>query len=83
MNLYLIQRTGKVDYDEYAGGVICAANAGEARKLAAAQMDSFWGEKDAERIWLHPTYSRIRKIGVVNVGSNMKPRVVLSDFRAG
>jgi len=84
MNLYLIQRTDKVDWDEYAGGVICASNGGEARVIAARELDSFWpDDASAERIWMDPAYSRLRKIGVVNVGSNMQPRVILADFRAG
>lgn len=84
MNIYLIERTERIHYDEYDAHVIVAPNSTAARKLAAAQCpdwssssQSFPENSDA---WLNTNRSKVRKIGESTAN---KPIIVLSSFNAG
>jgi len=68
MNIYLIERTDKVDWDEYVGFVICA----ESKKEAVSLMRS--AEEKYHAKW------KITKVGVTHY---KKAKILLDSFNAG
>jgi hypothetical protein len=80
MNLYLIERKGTTDYDEYAGFVIAASNEVEARNLATEE-DSYPHGGGAGKAWLDGDFADCKLIATS--ATHETAQVVLSDFRAG
>lgn len=76
MNLWKIERTDPVHYDETAGAVIAAETEQRARKIAH---DELVGDQDPN-VWFAPT-TEVTWIGVAlpEMGSG----IILTDFRAG
>jgi len=73
MNIYLLERTGRVGYDEYEGFVIAADNETEARSLCdSADEGDIWGNQ------LDVTCTLI---GIANDG--VAKGIVLGSFNAG
>jgi len=74
LKLYLLTRTGNVDYDEAAAMVVAAVELWPARAIAAA---SHAAEADAE--WSSPNHSTCDLIGTAAEG--ITPRVLLVDVK--
>ncbi|TDU87608.1 hypothetical protein EV138_1132 [Kribbella voronezhensis] len=74
LKLYLLTRTGNVDYDEAAAMVVAACELWPARAIAAA---SHAAEPDAE--WTSPNHSTCDLIGLAAEG--ITPRVLLIDVK--
>lgn len=72
MNLYLIQRTDEVGYDEYRGAVVAATTKAKALKLRPGWFGT-WG--------VDPARVTVRNIGKTAAGT--KAGVILSDYNAG
>lgn len=75
MRLYLLTRTGRVDYDEAAGFVIRANHEDMARTLATTKAGN---EGD---MWLYEQHATCVCIGI-DYESNAAA-IILRDFRAG
>lgn len=75
MNLYLIKRSGDIDYDEAAGHVVAAGSYAEARKLAAVRAGD-----EGEATWVDARYSSCQLLAT---NAHVRKGVVLTDFRAG
>lgn len=73
MNIYLIKRVGRTDYDQYAGFVVAAESPAKAREIAS----SGYGRS----IFAHPEGATCAQIGTA--GPKVVPGVILSDYRAG
>lgn len=77
MNLYLVQRIGMADWDEYRGFVIRAKSYADARRIASAQV--YGRINDAEpNLWMDATKSKVTLLTPDGVAG-----VILSDFKAG
>ena len=74
MNIYLLERTEDIGYDEADGFVVAAVGVAKARALAGEGS----GDEGAGP-WLEPGQSTCRKIGEGTV----KPGVVLRSYNAG
>ncbi|GAA3576945.1 hypothetical protein [Kribbella ginsengisoli] len=74
MKLWLLTRTGEVDYDEAAAMVVAAVELWPAREIAAA---SHGTESDAQ--WTSPNHSTCQLIGLAAEG--ITPRVLLVDVK--
>lgn len=79
MNIYLVSRTGRVDYDEYEAIVVVAKNEEQARNIMPT------GETNFIRL----SYSWVRTpddLDVELIGkakSGYKPGVILASYIAG
>lgn len=72
MNLYKVERTDSIDYDEYDSAVIAAESEDEARSTPPAKYST----------WSAPIESlQITLIGVAKEGTF--PGVIVSSFNAG
>ena len=82
MNLYLIVRTGPIDYDEYGGFVIAAEGEKQVREIAAGLC-----YREEKEIWLRTFdgnyYTPIPRIELLASDVSLPEGVVLSDYRAG
>ena len=74
-SIYILESKEEVDYDEYAGFVVRAENAKEARQLAEDALGRFASEAGR---WLDPKRSSCNYITTIG-----KSQIILSDFRAG
>jgi hypothetical protein len=80
VNLYLIEREGITDYDEYAGFVIAAKDEAETRNLAI-ETDSCEYGGGGGKAWLDESFATCKLIATS--ATYTTAQVVLSDFRAG
>ena len=69
MKIYLIERTDKIDYDEYDSVVVCAKNKKEALSLSTDKLYSSISTL---------TYTKIGK-----AKKNQKKGIILASFNAG
>lgn len=77
MNLYLIKRTDRADYDEARGFVVAAESFGAARKIAANNAGD-----EGPLTWFDPNQATCDKLGT-DLTPNPVSRVILRDFNAG
>lgn len=87
MNLYLVERTDPVDWNEHDAMVVCARDEAHARSLQPAFVSVL--DEDDPIPWrsahykppVDPTSLRVRRIGTAARG--MKAGCVLASFIAG
>jgi hypothetical protein len=75
MNIYLITRNGRTDWDEYSGFVVVASTPKIAREMAqdvAGQYDNC--------LWTDAKAAACRKVGTAG---RVKADVLLASFNAG
>jgi prevent-host-death family protein len=71
MNVYLLERIGRTDYDEAGGFVVVAESTDAARQQAAERAGD-----EGDVTWLTPSRSTCEVV-------SLSPGIVLRDFRAG
>ena len=75
MNIYLIERTDKVDYDEYDAFVVVANSSKEARELL---VQLYIRDK------IYDSWSDNNKVNLIGTTTKYKKtRVILGSFNAG
>lgn len=82
MNIYLVQRTDGVDYDEYAG-FICVAESEESALKICEDAHGSHGE-NGENDW--GSWPRRKTVAVTLIGNAvdwLEPGIIFDDFRAG
>lgn len=79
MNVYLVERTDTVDYDEWDSVVVVAATEEEALDTAPA----FVNNSAHPTHWVSDWTQKPRKATLVATGAEGPRRTVLSSFNAG
>lgn len=79
MNIYLVERPGQEDYDQYQRFVVCADSETEARQTDASgdgthHTDEFFWVKDIKNL-------KITYLGKAD--GNIKPGVIMYQYNAG
>ena len=75
MNIYLLERTDEIGWDEYSAHVIAANTVEEVRALAMEESEGC----EPKKVWETAT---ILKIGNYE-GYNERPFIILSDYLNG
>lgn len=81
MNLYLVERTDSVGYDEFESMVVCARNEAHALQITPfddVDMDDVW---KAQAWGIDPKSLKIRRIGIAASGVAEGP--VHLSYKAG
>ena len=73
MAIFLITRTGSVDYEEYRAFVIKAQDEDEARQIASETNGT-----EGRGQWLNPSFSKCEELKEDGVSE-----IICSDFNAG
>lgn len=76
MNIYLVERSDKVGWDEFEGFVIIAKNEEEAINIAIKQSKNWEGGPVG--VWKKAIF-----LGIWTGGGNYDDNIILSDFKAG
>ena len=86
MNIYLLTRIDKVNYDEYAAAIVTAISIKDARKIWpgphewASYKYNHEDKKLDKNIW--DTWNGL-KVELIGNSFSTKSEVILSDYRAG
>jgi hypothetical protein len=84
MNIYLVQITDSIDYDQYDAFVCIAATEDEARAMLP---DTFFTNEDRECFGIWVPITSIDTLSIIKVGvaesTEASPRIVLASFNAG
>lgn len=93
MNLYLLERRGTVNYDEFDSVVVCAESAAKARMIHPKSNSPFpfydsyrvgvWNGVDDTRTWVNADSIKLDIKYIGKAASGMEPGVVLASFNAG
>ena len=81
MNIYKVERTDMVDYDEFDSFVCFAENAKAARNMPPQKIDHYskaWGET-----WIKKEDVNTLKVTLIGNGKAKRERVILNSFNAG
>lgn len=90
MNLYLIKRKDKHDYDEYDSAVVVAASSYQAKHIHP-HMDmnpdyhinkKWWEDSETRVMWTDPSNVQVTQIGQANP-IFVRAQVICASFNAG
>ena len=77
MNLYLIERPDKADWDEYVSAIVCAATPEEAQHTHP----SGHGESVICPTWVKPEVVKVTFLGIAH--ESIKAGVICASLKAG
>ena len=82
MNLYLISRHDRCDYDEYSDAIVAAKSEDEARLIHPSTLqDESWVTKKDYSSWVPPHNVVVQLVG--HATKEIKKGVVCASFHAG
>lgn len=84
MNIYFVERTDTVDYDQFDSFVCYAENEIKAKEMFPKNNKSFCDYNDFYSCWIE--FSKIDTLKVTLIGAHngvTEPAVILSSFNAG
>ena len=80
MNIYLVERTDNIGYEQYDSFICITKNEQEARETHPSE----WDKNEFEwQDWIEFSKINSLKVTMIGVSSEQKKRVVLTSFNAG
>lgn len=77
MNIYLIERKGTIDYDEYDSAVVCAESEKDARNTHPSGDNKYFSDST----WDSPENIKVKLLGLAS--EDINEGVIVASFNVG